>query len=184
MVDIADLVVFMAAAETENLSAAARRLGLSQPAISFRVKSLEAQFKVQLFARIGRRVMLTPFGRDLLPMARELVALSASIEETVKEQQDSPRGPLRVGCGVFAARHSLPHVLGAFGKRFPRVQITCRPLSSEKIAEDLQQGQLHFGVLAQRLKAKGFVHVPLFCDELVLIAGGGSPLGCTRPNCT
>ena len=48
MVDVGKLQVFLAAAETENFSAAARRLGLSQPAISFRIQSLEAEFKLLL----------------------------------------------------------------------------------------------------------------------------------------
>ena len=65
MLGIHELQVFVAAAETENFSAAARKLQLSQPAISFQIQSLEQQLKVQLFQRIGRRISLTEAGRDL-----------------------------------------------------------------------------------------------------------------------
>jgi DNA-binding transcriptional LysR family regulator len=175
MVDLRELQVFIAAAETENLSAAARRLGVSQPAISFRVKCLEEKLKVQLFARVGRRVMLTNAGRELLPLACELVALSAGIEETVKAQQDSRRGQLQIACGTWPARYVLPQLLGAFGKRFPRVLITCRPLSFEMMDEGLRRGELHFGVVARQVKGKRVVQIPLFWDELVLIAGASHP---------
>ena len=80
MIEVHELQVFLVAAEDGNFSAAARKLHLSQPAISFQIQGLEQHLKVQLFQRMSKRIALTEAGRDLLPMAREMVNLSSRIE--------------------------------------------------------------------------------------------------------
>ena len=80
MIEVHELQVFLVAAEDENFSATARKLHLSQPAIRFQIQGLEQHLKVQLFQRMSKRIALTEAGRDLLPMAREMVNLSSRIE--------------------------------------------------------------------------------------------------------
>src|SRR5512138_2480996 len=92
MIEIHELQIFLAAAEGENFSAAARKLHLSQPAISFQIQALEQRLNVQLFQRTGRRIALTEAGRDLVPMAREMLNLSARIEEAMCAQQGMVKG--------------------------------------------------------------------------------------------
>jgi len=78
-----ELQVFLAAAEAENFSEAARKLHLTQPAVSQQIQTLEKRLQLELFERDGRRITLTEAGHALVPMARELVNLSAQIEETM-----------------------------------------------------------------------------------------------------
>ncbi|CAG0950497.1 partial HTH-type transcriptional regulator TdfR, partial [Anaerolineae bacterium] len=104
MIQVRELQVFIMAAETENFSAAARNLRLSQPAISFQIQSLEKKLEVQLFERKGKRVALTDIGRELLPMARELSNLSMSIEGTIAAQHGTLIGHLEIGCGTSLAK--------------------------------------------------------------------------------
>ena len=92
MIQVHELQIFIAAAEEENFSAAARNLHLSQPAISFQIQALEQRLKVQLFQRIGRRILLTEAGRELLPMAHEMIQLSSRIEETMCASQGLVKG--------------------------------------------------------------------------------------------
>jgi len=84
MLNLSEMQVFTVAAETENFSKAARRLRLSQPAVSQQIRSLENYLDVELFLRSGRGVTLTEAGGALLPLARELLDLSRHIEETMR----------------------------------------------------------------------------------------------------
>lgn len=169
MVDVGKLQVFLIAAETENFSSSTRRLGLSQPAISFRIQSLESELKVKLFERVGKRVVLTEVGRELLPMARELINLATSIEETVGAWRDTVQGPLYLGCGTNLAKHILPHLIGAFTDRYPQVQVNCEGVSHQAIREKLVKREIHFGIVSQRCKSTSFDSSLFFTDELVLV---------------
>src|SRR3990172_301614 len=111
MIGARELEIFLAAAEQENFSAAARKLHLSQPAIRFQIQSLENQLKVQLFHRTGRRIALTQAGRDLLPIAHEMMYLSSQIEEVLSTQQDVVRGELIIGCSTSPGRYILPRLI-------------------------------------------------------------------------
>jgi DNA-binding transcriptional LysR family regulator len=71
MLDLYELQVFLAAAETENFSEAGRRLQLSQPAVSMQIRSLETHLGMDLFHRAGRHIALTEAGQALVPLARE-----------------------------------------------------------------------------------------------------------------
>jgi DNA-binding transcriptional LysR family regulator len=83
MLSFSEIQVFAVSAETGSFSKAARRLDLSQPAVSQQIRSLEQSLRVQLFRRSAQGVALTSAGKVLLPMARELLNLSSHIQETM-----------------------------------------------------------------------------------------------------
>ena len=91
-----ELQVFLAAAEAENFSAAARKLHLTQPAVSQQIQVLERRLQLELFQRDGNRITLTEAGQALVPLARQLVTLSARIEEVTSS---FARRPARLSCG-------------------------------------------------------------------------------------
>src|SRR5512142_1590354 len=135
MVEVHELEVFIAAAEFENFSAAARKLHLSQPAISFQIQALEQRLNVQLFQRTGRRIALTEAGRDLLPMAREMVNLSSRIEETMCAQQGIVKGQVLMGCSTSPGKYILPHLIGEFRRQFPEVQFSVEVMDRQAVED-------------------------------------------------
>src|SRR5512141_1879208 len=137
MIEVHELEIFLAAAEEENFSAAARKLHLSQPAISFQIQALEQRLNLQLFQRSGRRIALTEAGRDLLPMAREMVGLSTRIEETMSAQQGIVKGHLNVGCSTSPGKYVLPGLIGAFRSQYPLVQFTVDVMDRQLVEEKL-----------------------------------------------
>jgi DNA-binding transcriptional LysR family regulator len=175
MVEVHELQIFIAAAEEENFSAAARKLHLSQPAISFQIQALEQRLNVQLFQRTGRRIALTEAGRDLLPMARELISLSSRIEETMCAQQGIVKGQVHIGCGTSPGKYILPHLIGAFRKRYPDVQFSVDVMDRETVEEKLLSKQIHMGVMGLASKSKELECWPLLTDELILIAAANHP---------
>ena len=175
MIGARELEIFLAAADQENFSAAARKLHLSQPAISFQIQSLESQLKVQLFQRTGRRVALTQAGRDLLPIAHEMMYLSSQIEEVLGAQQDVVRGELIIGCSTSPGRYILPRLIGAFHQRYPEVHSNVEVMDRQSVEDRLLTKEIHFGVLGLPPKSKKLECWSLFADELVLIVAASHP---------
>ncbi|MCL4394827.1 MAG: LysR family transcriptional regulator [Chloroflexi bacterium] len=175
MVEVHELQIFAAAAEEENFSAAARKLHMSQPAISFQIQSLEQRLKVQLFQRIGRRIVLTEAGRDLLPMAREMVNLSSRIEESMCAAQGVIKGHVIIGCSTSPGKYILPQLIGEFRKLYPDVRFTVEVMDRHMVEEKLVQKQIHIGVLSLCSRNKDLECWTLLTDTLVLIAGSTHP---------
>jgi DNA-binding transcriptional LysR family regulator len=175
MIEVHELQVFLAAAEEENFSAAARKLHLSQPAISFQIQGLEQRLNTQLFQRIGKRISLTEAGRELVPMAREMVNLSLRIEETMCLQQGIVKGHVQIGCSTSPGKYILPHLIGAYRKMYPEVQFTVEVMSRQQVEAKLKAKEIHIGVLAMCSKEKDLECFPFFTDELVLIAAPDHP---------
>lgn len=170
MVEVRELEVFLAAAEQENFSVAARELHLTQPAVSFQIQALEHRLNVQLFNRIGRRISLTEAGRMLMPLARELIDLASRIEETMDIQQGRVKGHIVIGCSTSPGQYILPHLIGVFREHYPEVVFSVELMDGEAVEEKLLTKQLHLGVLNQCSKQKDLQCRPFFTDELALIA--------------
>ena len=177
MIEVHELQIFAAAAETENFSAAVRKLHLSQPAISFQVQALEQRLNVQLFQRIGRRIVLTEAGHDLLPMAREMMNLSSRIEESMCAAQGVIKGHLLIGCSTSPGKYILPHLIGAFRKQYPEVQFSVQVMDRQAVEEKLIEKMIHIGVLSLGSRHKELECWTLLTDELVLIVGAHHPWG-------
>ncbi len=175
MIEVHELQIFLAAAEEENFSAAARKLHLSQPAISSQIQGLEQCLNVQLFQRIGKRIALTEAGRELMPLAREMVNMPSRIEETMCLQQGIVKGHVQIGCSTSPGKYILPRLIGAFRKQYPDVQFTVEVMSREMVEEKLKGKQIHIGVLSMCSEGKDLECGPLFTDGLILIVAANHP---------
>ena len=175
MLEVHELQIFLIAAEEENFSAAARKLHLSQPAISFQIQGLEQRLNTQLFQRVGKRIALTEAGRDLMPLAREMVNLSSRIEETMCLQQGVVKGHVKIGCSTSPGKYILPHLIGAYRKLYPDVMFSVEVMNRQQVEEKLKAKEIHIGVLAICSKEKELECFPFFNDELVLIVAANHP---------
>ncbi|MDW5593051.1 LysR family transcriptional regulator [Conexibacter stalactiti] len=143
--DRAEFSAFVASAQEGNFTAAAHRLGLTQPTVSAAVTKLERELGAQLFTRT-RPLTLTDAGAALLPHATE--ALNA-LDETWRELRSVAQGTggtLRLGSSVFAFDLDVPNVIDDFRRRHPAVRITLiehlsiRPMSAAILAGRLDMG--------------------------------------------
>lgn len=175
MLNVYELNVFLHAAETQNFSEAARRLHLTQPAVSLNIKSLEKQLGVELFRHVGRNVVLTEAGRALLPLARELVALSCRIEESICAMQGKVIGQLSIGCAASAARYVLPSIIWRFKQRYPQVKISLISADCESLARKLLDRQIDIGVTCIKNHHPDLEYHDFITDELVLIVSPDHP---------
>lgn len=175
MVEVHEMQIFLIAAEEENFSAAARKLHLSQPAISFQIQSLEQRLNIQLFQRMGRRIALTEAGRDLLPMAREMVNMATRIEENMCATQGQVKGHVLLGCSTSPGKYILPRLIGVYRQHYPDVLFSVEVMSREAVEEKLLAKQIHIGVLSIPSKHKEIESWHLLNDELALIVAANHP---------
>ena len=168
MFDWPGLEVFVAAARTENFSAAALELNLSQPAITQRIQALERQLGVLLFVRQGRRVFLSEAGAYLLPMAQDLIRRGRRLEETMHSLSGQVVGHLILGCSTTSGKYILPGLLARFCQRHPAVRATIRVGSRGRILELLQNRGVHIGFTSAPIEQRDITYHK-FCDDTVVL---------------
>lgn len=176
MIGPRELQVFLAAAEQENFSIAAKKLHMSQPTVSFQIQSLEQQLKVQLFQRIGHRIQLTQAGRDLLPYANEMMNLSCQIEEVLEALQGEISGILSIGCTTTPGRYILPVLIGAFRDQYPGVQCIVETTTDRASMEEKLLGkETQFAIFGLPPKSKKLQCTTIMTDDLELIVPTDHP---------
>ena len=171
MLDIHQLNLFLAAAETLSFTQAAARLHMTQPSISQHIKSLENHFGCELFIRNGRSLELTDAGLALVPLAQEAVSLSVRIDETMASLNGDVVGHLIVGCSTTPGKYVLPQLLAHFHEHYPRVRATCQVSSQHQTLQMLLNGEAHFALASITEQFSPDLEFHLFLrDHVVLIA--------------
>ena len=118
---------FLAVSETGSLSAAARRLGASQPTIGRQIRALEAQLGVPLFDRRPDGFAPTALAERLLPAARSMREAAEALALTAAGEDQSLRGPVRVSASVIVALHHLPGIAARIREAEPGISLDILP---------------------------------------------------------
>jgi LysR family cyn operon transcriptional activator len=145
-IELRHLRYFLEAAETQNVSRAAERLGVSQPSISQQIKDLERALGVQLFHRLGKRIRLTPAGEDFRIQAQLVLRKMEDAVESLRQLEAKIRGHLHVGVVPGLNVPLSPAILGAFVARHPAAAITLHELPVSEIETGLESGRLDVGL--------------------------------------
>src|ERR687897_35045 len=149
------LAYFLATAEHGSFSRAARSLYLAQPSLSEQVRSLEAELGVDLFARVGRGVLLTEAGRAFRPEAERVLAALAGAREAVTEVRELTGGTLSIGMFGTASGFLLSRLVADFRSRHPSVRLRLVGQNSSEVAEDVRRGRLQAGAGGVPGRAQG-----------------------------
>jgi DNA-binding transcriptional LysR family regulator len=129
-------------AQTGSFSQSASALFLTQPALSRSIRALEAELGQPLFDRVGRRSELTPFGRDALDRARELVLAAEDLRERARLSGDSQAGLLRVGLGSGPGAMLMTPLLLKVAQDRPRLRVQIARASTERLVQALRERDL------------------------------------------
>ncbi len=175
MLPLDSLYVFVVAAELKNFSRAARRLHLSQPAVSQHIQHLEKRLGVKLFERNGRRVRLSAAGETLLPMARDLIRASKQFEEVALTLSGEVVGLLTVGCSTTSGKYVLPPLLARFRRKYPLVKGLVKVGMRDQVIDWLQAGEVDLAITSERINRSGIHYRHFFEDEIVLIVPKDHP---------
>ncbi len=173
--DIHQLKVFLTAAEENNFSAAARRLHMSQSAVSQHIRALEQVCQVELFIRHGRNVRLSEAGENLLPMAREALHAFRLLEDNISNVVQTVGGKLLIGCSTSAGRYLLPTLLSLFQQQHPNVRSHVQIASREHLVEMLLNESIPIGVVSCQIEHRELAYMPLFEDRIILVVPPDHP---------
>ena len=172
------LKVFITAARTLSFTRTAEQLFVSQPAVSKHIGELESHYKVQLFARRGSRLELTPAGETLLCSAERLADDYRRMEYEMSLCTSAVEGELRLGASTTIAQYLLPPILARFTTRFPGVRVSMLSGNSDQVGQALGEHGIDLGMVESVSRRQGLHYTLLAPDELVLIARPGGP--CSR----
>lgn len=138
---------FVAVAEELHFGRAARRLLISQPALSKQIRDLERELGTELFWRTKRAVKLTPAGEALLRSSRDILGRA---ERAVREARGIGRGEigsLTIGCMSGASVRHMPRIVRAFRARHPKVEVRLTQYLPPDHADLIRSGQVDVGIL-------------------------------------
>ena len=147
--ELRNIKSFIKVAEFENFSKAAEVLGYAQSTITLQIQQLERELGVNLFDRIGKRVLLSEKGRAFLSYANDMVQLEAEAIETVSENT-TPTGTLRIGTIESIASSFLPLLLEEYLKKCPQVHLDIIIGVTLELYDQLEKGNLDIVFLADR----------------------------------
>jgi DNA-binding transcriptional LysR family regulator len=176
-VELAQIEAFVEAQRRGSISRAAEGLGLAQPTVTARLRSLELELGVQLLSRGHRGVGLTSAGRRFLP--RALTALDAvrRAAADARTSRDGRGGLLTVGLASDLALYLAPDALARFAKRYPDVEIHVRSGHSRLVADALRSDEVEIALVSQPVALTGLAARPLFDEALVPVAAAAHLLG-------
>ncbi|MCR9206468.1 MAG: LysR family transcriptional regulator, partial [Halobacteriovoraceae bacterium] len=161
-----DLTFFIEVANTGNLSRAAERLGVSQPALSQAMKRLENSFENQLLLRSKSGVVLTKAGEKLNLEARALLEYWTNLKEESMKDEEQVRGIYRLGIHSSVALYTLPAFCAEVLQQFPNLELRLQHDLSRKITEGIISFKLDFGIVVNPVEHPDLIIKELFKDEV------------------
>ncbi|MCB1210908.1 MAG: LysR family transcriptional regulator [Verrucomicrobiales bacterium] len=175
LLDTRQLRAFLVLAREGTFTAAGKALHLTQSAVSYAIKSLEADLGCELFHRQGREVSLTPHGRELLTHAETIEVAMGHARASLGALDQDPRGEMKIGCTPAAAQYILPTVLREFQDSFPHYNISIVPGESPDILERLEKNKIDVGLCLKPRDVSGLQWQSLLSDELMFVVDALHP---------
>jgi DNA-binding transcriptional LysR family regulator len=152
-----------------SFSAAARRLNLSQPAISLQIKQLESRLGIRLVERIGKRAFATAAGCDLLAHGRRLFDESAAALATARRHHDGVAGRVRIGTGATACIYILPAALRELRVDYPDLEIIVTTGNTDEIVRAVDDNALDLALVTMPVHGERLAATPLLDEMLVAV---------------
>lgn len=169
---------FLALYEARNMHAAADRKGITQPALTKSLKTIEVEVGTDLFVRTSKGLEPTEAGEALYRYARAIDQEARFAAFDIRRSILDAEGRLRMGIGPALAVSSFPPVLVAFHRTFPLVQVTVETGISSHLVDNLIHGNLDVVVTArpERELPDPFAAIRLFSHRMVMICRHDHPL--------
>lgn len=159
--EIRVLRYFIAVANEESISAAAKQLHLSQPTLSRQLKDLEMELGTDLFIRGNRKISLTEEGKYLFKKAKEIVDLADKTEANLKDSKEMISGEVYIGAGETEAMHLIAKTLKGLIKDYPSIRFHLYSGNADDIKSKLDSGLLDFGVVIEPTDKQKYEYVQL-----------------------
>jgi DNA-binding transcriptional LysR family regulator len=169
LMDTRQLAAFCAVVERKSFSQAAERLGVTQPAVSLQIRSLEQRLGRQLLDRSGRRVEPTEAGLRLYASAQRLLqAEEQMLQELESDDEGVVAGTLELGASTGPGGSVVPVLLCEFQERHPDVRARLSVSDTQTVVARVADRELELGIVGAGRRHRGVTFEPFFRDEVVL----------------
>src|SRR3712207_1095130 len=172
--DTRQLAAFCAVVDRKSFSQAAEQLGVTHPAVSLQIRSLEKRLRQRPLDRSGRRAEPTEAGRRPYRSAQRMLALEEQLLDEVRgDDGGGPRGRLEIGCSTGPGATVLPLLLCRFHEQNPQVAISLSVNDTQHVIDLVAERRLELGVVGAAPRHRGVTFEPFFRDEIVLAVPPG-----------
>ncbi|KFC08962.1 LysR family transcriptional regulator [Trabulsiella guamensis ATCC 49490] len=171
-ITLRQLDVFAEVLKSGSTTQASQMLALSQSAVSAALTDLEGQLGVQLFDRVGKRLVVNEHGRLLYPRALALLEQATEIEQLFREDN----GAIRVAASSTIGNYILPEVIARYRRAFPDLPLELSVGNSQDVINAVADFRVDIGLIEGPCHAAEIVAEPWLEDELVVFAAPDSPL--------
>jgi len=175
--DIKDMRAFYAIVEEGNISHAAQRLDIAQPALSRQMKRLESSLGVQLFERGSRRIRLTDAGRVMYTRVEHILGMVDGTVREITEIGSGIAGSVRLGTITTSGALLLPELISEFHSRYPNVTYQIWEAEGARILELLDNRVIEIGITRTQVDSKVYESIVLPNEPLVLIMNKEQEIG-------
>lgn len=175
-ITLRQLEVFTAIATTGTVGSAAQRLHVTQPAVSMALAELERQLSTDLFNREKGRLHLSVRGKELLPLAQEIIERTLDLQRQAITQPQSLSGELHIGASNTIGNYLVGDLLGAFITQHPQVALHVSVENTQDIVAGLLNYTLDIGCVEGPVNHAQLNLMHWRDDELVVCAASSDPL--------
>jgi DNA-binding transcriptional LysR family regulator len=175
-ITLRQLEIFIAVAETAQVTKASKKLFVTQSAVSMALAELENQLGGSLFDRHGRSLLLNARGRFLLPLAKDITCQVSNIETIMSERNDTLEGRIEVVASTTLGNYILPYLIGAFKRVHPNVYVNMLVYNTRYAEKLVFDNEMDVGFVEGPVGREDLMWRPWFEDELIVLCGPTDPL--------
>jgi DNA-binding transcriptional LysR family regulator len=178
--DLRQLEIIRAIADTGSFTAAGHKLHVSQSAISRQILLLEDELKTPVFLRIGRRIRITPAGESLLQLSHRMFQDLTDTVAGISDSQETLRGTVRILGGMTVCLYVFPTLLSEVTRQHPGIDVKLVSDSGDRCLQHLRAGTGDLALLTLPIKDADMVTLPVLQEELLLVTAAKHPLSKKR----
>ena len=174
--DLRQLEILQAIAETGSFTACGRKLHVSQSAISRQILLLEAELGEPLFLRVGRQVRMTPAAESLVQLGQRVFHDVRETVGAITDRTRELRGTLRLSGGMTVCLYVFPPLLKHLRRVHPQLDVRLRVATADRSVEEIRAGRIDVGLLTLPIEESDLVSLPVLREELLVVTPPRHPL--------
>ncbi|HZT77710.1 MAG TPA: LysR family transcriptional regulator [Vicinamibacterales bacterium] len=178
--DLRQLEILQAIAETGSFTASGRKLHVSQSAISRQILLLEEELGEPLFLRVGRQVRMTPAAESLVQLGQRVFRDLTETVGTITDRTKELKGMLRLSGGMTVCMYVFPALLKHLKRVHPQLDVRLTVATAGHSVQEIRAGRVDVGLLTLPVVESDLVTVPVLHEELLLVTTPTHPLARRR----
>ncbi len=167
---LTQLKIFIMVAELGNVTKAAERLGLTQSAASAAIASIENNYQVKLFERVGRSVELSETGKRFLPEAQNTIRSARATVRNLRSLSGKTYGNLHISASQTIANYWLPQRLATFHSRNPEVMLNVTMSNTRDVEQAVLKGNANIGFVEGEITSDKLELITVDQDQPLIVA--------------